>query len=107
MGSVSSTSVSKSTPTVAKQPFILNLLTNVTPDTEDEFIFPVGTKRFSIKNPGPKHMKVAYEVGDSGVNYFTLYAGCSCDEDTLAGEELPFYFQSPAPAQRFEVVYWT
>lgn len=81
------------------------VLTNA--DQEYDHTFPVGIKRFSLRNRNSGILKISFTENESGTTYFTLYAGEVFDSGALGELALTIYFQSSLASQTVEVIEWS
>jgi len=91
-------------PTVST-PTIQNV-TLTTNNIEYTITIPAGAKRFSLYSRQSSLLKVAYTVGDSGLNYFTIGYGVWYTEENLDGSSLTLYIQSNKNGTVIEVLSW-
>lgn len=76
-----------------------------TKNTEYTFSLAVGVKRFEIKSRLGSRVKFSFIVGQSGIEYRTIEAGCTYYErDLILTVPLDFYFQSGIDNDVLEVV---
>lgn len=70
-----------------------------TPNTEESFSLPSGTKAFTAKNTGARLVKMAYATGEiAGGNYFTLAPWePHSAPGTISQSTLTFYVEAPGP----------
>lgn len=63
-------------------------------------------KKFLLQGRGTDDIKIAFEVGKSGTEYFTLKGSSVYFEDFVHGP-ITLYMQSPANNVVIEIVAWT
>ena len=77
----------------------------VTANVEESYTFPAGTKRFILRSRSKGNMKVSYTLGDSSVNYMTVYAGNYYEELNIDfGDTI--YFQTDKSSDTIEILSW-
>jgi hypothetical protein len=74
-------------------------------NTEYNFAFPAGTKRFLIRCRNSSILKFSYISGQSGTVYVTVPAGSSYSEENLSVAPT-IYFQSSKPTEVLEILSW-
>ncbi len=85
-------------------------ITNVTlafADTESAIALPANTKRFILQARGNSQLQVAYAVGQSGINYWTVYPGGSMIEEDINRPATTIYVQSSKAGEVIEVKSWS
>jgi hypothetical protein len=91
--------------TVTLDPFIENI-TTVLANTEYSFTFPTDTRHWIIKNRGDARTQFAFNLGDSGIKFMTLWPGAVYHMDVNFGGK-KIYFQTSKPNQVIEILHWT
>lgn len=92
------------TPSLAT-PTIDNV-TVTSPDTEQSYAFPAGTKAFLLQLRGNGTLKLSLTSGDSGTRYWTLRPGAFLANDDIAASPT-IYFQSPTAGLVLELFSWS
>jgi hypothetical protein len=86
----------------------IDILAMPVKDTEYSYTFPLGTKRFTLKNRGNGLIKLGFAVGEtSTLEYFTIEPATTYGEEELAVSPLTLYFQSPSNSQTLEILSWS
>ena len=76
-------------------------------DTEYSYALPTGTHRVIMQSRLEGLVKIAYTVGESSTNYWTIFPGQQKDIEFLNGSTaVTLYFQSSKAAQVLEIESW-
>jgi hypothetical protein len=77
-------------------------------NTEENFAFPLGTNKFAIRSRDSKaKIKVAYEAGKSGTEYWTVNRGSIYEEfDMDLSDGVTVYFQTSTANTVVEILVW-
>jgi len=105
MSNITGTIRAKATLEQSQSPLIYNvscLLAN----TEYSQALTVGTKIFTIRVRGISSLKLAFEPGESSINYITIPAGANYSADGLNFSGL-LYFQTTKATQIVEILEWS
>lgn len=85
-------------------PFVANVPA-ASAGTEYSFAFPTGTIKFKLRARGTSKLQLAYVLGDTATDYFTLIAGNSYDESMdVSGKTI--YFLANKNTEVVEIIYW-
>lgn len=77
-------------------------------NTEQSFTLTATTRRFKIRvRDGKAKLKLAYALGESGTNYWTVERGAWYEENDLdSSGGITLYFQATHPSVELEIQYW-
>lgn len=75
-------------------------------NTEESYTFPDGTKKWSMYCRNDSVMKIAWESGESGTVFKTIYPGNEYGEDVDVGGKT-VYFQTSKAGEVVEISLWT
>lgn len=109
MGVISSTSpsgVSTSFNTFVTQGLVRNIPITLA-DTEQSHTFPALTKCFMLETRGQGKLKLAFDSGQSGVEYKTIYSGGFYISPLIGSASTTIFFQSPTAGLILELTSWT
>lgn len=88
---------------------IYNVTTSATPNTE--LVVPLTTdrsvKQLLIRNRGNGDLKVCFEAGESGSNYFTILGGNTYTVENLLLFSASIYLQTNVASQEVEILEWS
>lgn len=102
----SNTGLTTSVNPLVTNPTIVNLSIPLA-NTEVSYVFPAGTKRFSLQNRFDGKITLAYAVGDSGILYYTIWPGNEFAENNIhVSASITIYVQSPKASQIIEIRSW-
>lgn len=75
--------------------------------TEYAVTIPAGARQYLIRTRSGKEFQIAYILGDSGTNYFTVPRNCFyAESDISLISAKTLYLQVAAAAQVLEVLVW-
>jgi hypothetical protein len=75
--------------------------------TEYTLVVPINTKQFELRSRLSGTLKIAYVVGESGITYRTVPAGCTYIETgLLLSASLTIYIQSTKTSDTLEAISW-
>lgn len=66
-----------------------------------------GTVRFSVRSRKNGKLQISFTSGETGINFFTIPAGCVWAEDGLSLTGRTLYFQSNIDNDVVEILQWT
>lgn len=75
-------------------------------DTEYSQLLNADTKKFLIRVRGKAQMRVAFDTGETDVNWITVPPGCSYTDDGILFSGM-LYFQIAKPGEVVEIIEWT
>lgn len=78
-----------------------------TANTEQSHTFPVNTKTLLVQIRGTGVLKYAFDAGQSGIEYASLYPGAFYSESGIGVPNTTIYFQSPNAGLVLELVSWS
>lgn len=92
----------------ATNPQIMRVLVTLN-NTEYSAVLPIGTRQYMLRlEDGSTKFQVAYEPGESSVNYIPVPRYCFLSEsDIILTAPKTIYFQSPLAAQTAVLSIWT
>lgn len=97
----------RNNPSTVKVPHI-QVLTIQTPDTEQAYTLPAGTKWFSIINHSVPILKLAYVAEQSASNFREIPRGCSTAHPLLdSSASIIIYYQASTAGGRLEIESWS
>lgn len=88
-------------------PKIYNVTTSATPNTELSIPLSASVKQLLIRNRGNGDLKVCFEAGQSGSNYFTILGGNTYTVENLLLFAASIYLQTTEPSQDIEILEWS
>lgn len=73
---------------------------------EQIFVFPSGTKQFTLLNRSNRIIKYAWDVATSGTTYISLTPYATAQISGISQNSLTIYFQSSASGGVLEIETW-
>lgn len=95
----------KATVEASGSPTIYNV-SSLLADTEYFQALTNNTKQFLVRVRGTSVLKLAFVVGESGINYITIPPGCTYEAVGLSFSGT-LYFQTTKAAQIIEIIEWS
>lgn len=75
-------------------------------NTEVSINLPANSQRFRISVRGSSLLKLAYNSGESGTTYLSIWPGSYYEEKNIDVSSLTLYVQSTQAGETVEVVSW-
>ncbi len=91
----------------ASNPFIYNVLSPATPDTEFTQALNANTKKFILRSRNGSRIKLAFISGDSSIKYITLEKYTVLEQEDLIATDLILYMQVNQANDVIEILEWT
>jgi len=105
MSNVTSTSRPRATLTAGSNPVIYNV-SCASANTEYSQVLNSGVKKFIVRVRGLAIMRIAFDSGETNVEWLTVPTGCSYCDDGLSFNGV-LYFQTNKASQIVEILEWT
>lgn len=76
-------------------------------NTEVSYLIPASTKKIQIKARGRSKIQYAFVLGDSSLNYITIWPGFSQEIEDILLSSSTIYFQTSLASETVEVLTWS